>query len=362
MKLEDYTYNPDYTWVKTITADTKGKTYDLNNPAQRKLYFNAKIGKEIELLREFLSNNTFIAYLLAPKLAGKGTYTNLLMDAIGGEFFEVVSVGDVVREYKAKFNKSGKDSEIYKYMKANYRGLMDLDEAFEAFAGSNQQKLAPTEFILSLVKRKIDDLGDKTIFVDGFPRKADQLAYSLYFRELVDHREDPDFFVLINLPLEIIEERMKGRVVCPKCRDPRNVKLLPTSIVKYDEDAGEFYLICDNPECEPVRLEPKEGDENGLESIRERTENDLELMEMARNMYGIPKIELFNSIEASKADDLVEDYELTKEYVHSYQDGKVSTKEKPFMVKSNSEKYYSLLAAPVILQYIKQLCHLFRLE
>jgi adenylate kinase family enzyme len=361
MKFQDFVYDVDYTWMKTRTEATEGKEFDLLDPAQRRIYFNSKIGEELELLREFLKNNTFIAYLIAPKFAGKGTYTSMLMEAVGPEYFDVIKVGDIIEEYKAQYKDTGKDSEIYEFMQENYRGLMGLDEAFDAFTGSSQTKLAPTEFILSLIKKKIDEIGHKTIFLDGFPRKADQLAYSLYFRELVDYREDPDFFVLINLPLEVIDARIRERRMCPECRSPRNIRLLPTPEIEYDDEKGEFQLICDNPDCDHVKMQKKKRDKGGIDSIKERIESNLDLMDMGRKMYGIPKIELFNSLEKDKSELYVEDYELTKEFVHHYEDGEVITEKKPFVVEVNRKQYYSLLPAPVIIQYVRQLCHLFRL-
>jgi hypothetical protein len=38
-------------------------------------------------------------------------------------------------------------------------------------------------------------------------------------------------------------------------------------------------------------------------------------MEQARKMYGIEKVEMYNSLEKEKALDYVDDYELTKEFV-----------------------------------------------
>jgi adenylate kinase family enzyme len=362
MKLKDFRYDVDYTWVKTKTKDTEGKTYDLLDPAQRRLYFNAKIGEELELLREFLKNNTFIAYLLAPKLAGKGTYTNLLIEAVGAEYFEAVGVGDLARAAKAEFTKNGKDSDLYKYMEENYRGMLNLDEAFDALMGSGQKTLIPSEFILSLIKKRIDEIGRKTIFLDGFPRKADQLTYSLYFRDLVDYREDPDFFVLINLPLSVIDARLKGRRMCPECRSSRNLSLFPTKNVQYDQDNDRFYLVCDNPNCQKIRLEAKEGDKEGIRAIQKRISDDLELMKMARKMYGIPKIELYNSLEKSKAFMYVDKYEITQKYIHTHEGEDIVTETEPFIVEEDGQEYYSLLPAPVIIQYIRQLCYLFRLE
>jgi hypothetical protein len=59
-----------------------------------------------------------------------------------------------------------------------------------------------------------------------------------------------------------------------------------------------------------------------------------------------------------KAKEYVDDYEITPEYVHEYeeQSGKVVTKEKPFIVKDDEGiPVYSLLAPPVALSLIKQL-------
>ena len=40
------------------------KTFDLSDPEQRKEYFKAKAGPEIEALKKYFKNNTFIAYWL----------------------------------------------------------------------------------------------------------------------------------------------------------------------------------------------------------------------------------------------------------------------------------------------------------
>ena len=50
------------TKVKGLT-----KKFDLNSPLGRKTYFEAKVGPEIEKIREYLDKNTFIAYLIGKK-------------------------------------------------------------------------------------------------------------------------------------------------------------------------------------------------------------------------------------------------------------------------------------------------------
>ena len=100
----------------------------------------------------------------------------------------------------------------------------------------------------------------------------------------------------------------------------------------------------------------KEGDELGIENIRERIIDDLNLMEQARKMYGIEKVEIYNSLEKEKALDYVDDYELTKEFVFNKEkDGSVSKKAKPFSVMDDGKEYISLLPAPALIQLIKQL-------
>ncbi len=348
-------YKVDYTWIKTKTEDEK--EYDLADPAMRKLYFNAKVGEEIQKLRDFLKNNSFIAYFLAPKMAGKGTYTAMLREILGEDLIEHISVGDIVRKAHLEFEKKGKESDVYTYMKENYRGFLNLDEAFESLVSRDTKSVSvPTEFVLSLVKMEIDNLEARTIFLDGFPRKIDQISYSLYFRDLINHREDTDLFLMINLPIEIINQRIKSRQICPECQTSRNLSLAPTTKIGCDEGDGCFYLICDNPSCKELRMVCKEGDELGIENIRGRIVADLDLMEKARNMYGIEKIEIYNSLEKEKALNYVDDYELTKEYFFEKdEDGNIKKVEKPFSVKDNGKEYISLLPAPALVQLIRQL-------
>ncbi len=357
MNLNDYRYEVDYTYIKTKVD--KYKHFDLTKPAQRKLYFNQRVGDEIDKLRVFLKNNSFIGYFAAPKMAGKGTYTKMLLEIIGKEYFEIISVGDLVRDADKEFNTEGKDSDLYQYMLQNYRGTISLEEIFDSLVNRSIATLLPTELILTLIKRKIDDLDKKTIFIDGFPRKVDQVSYSLYFRDLVNYRDDPDLFILINIPIKIIDDRMKTRRICPVCKLSRSLQFNPTSIAKQED--GEVYFVCDNVNCEGdnEKLVPKEGDEKGLENIKERIINDFELMEIVRKMYGIPKIELYNAIEVDKAKDLVEDYEVTKSYRYELENNKVNILKEPYKIAVQGKEFYSLRPEAVVVQLIKQLFEVF---
>ena len=99
------------------------KKFDLNNPKERKDYFELKAGKEIEKLKNyFKKGNTFIAYFLGPKNSGKGTYSKLFAEIIGPEMIEHFSVGDMMREIDKELSNPQKKKDFIEFLKSNYRG------------------------------------------------------------------------------------------------------------------------------------------------------------------------------------------------------------------------------------------------
>lgn len=340
------------------TKGTSGLTYDLSSVDERAKYFYEKVGKEIDDLKEYMKKSTFVAYMMGKKLAGKGTYSKLFMEIFGKESAVHLSVGDIVRAVDEVKGDETKMEELRVYMERNYRGFISLDDAFDAFLGRDTSKLLPTEFILALVKREIDKHRGKVLFIDGFPRSMDQVSYSLYFRELVDYRNDPDVFVFIDLPEQVIDERIKYRVVCPKCNLSKNLKLNVTKFVEYDKESKEFYLLCDNAECEPTRMVTKEGDEKGLELIKDRLTADDGLIRETMKLYGVPKIYLRNSVPVDEVSNYVDEYELTKnkEFKWNEKLERIETKDVEWVINDDDGvPSYSLYAAAVVVQFIKQL-------
>ncbi|MFH0856311.1 MAG: nucleoside monophosphate kinase [bacterium] len=283
-----------------------------------------------------------------------------MMEIFGEDRIGHISVGDVVRDVHSYINDADKKNELMEYLKKNYRGYISIDDAINALISRDTKNLLPTEFILSLVKKEIDKMPKKTLFIDGFPRELDQVSYSLYFRDLINYRDDLDIFAAIDIPESVIDQRMKYRVVCPKCKTPRSLKFLPTTKIGYDEEKKEFYLMCDNPECASARMIGKEGDSLGIETIRERIELDDKLIRKVFSLHGVPKIFLRNAIPVEEAVDLVDDYEITPEYVFSSDENKnITTKEIPWIIKDdNGRDSYSLLSAPVIVSLLKQLANI----
>ena len=347
------------TKIKGIT-----QKFNLSDPEERKAYFELKAGKEIKKLRDYLKQKTFIAYILGKKNSGKGTYVKMFKEIVDKDRIEHFSLGDTVRQLDEVVRDKEKKKELILFLEKNYRGYLSLEEIISALEKRSTKSLLPSELVLTLAKMEIAKRGKKAFFIDGFPRTLDQVSYSLFFRELIDYREDPDLFILIDVPEAVIDERIRWRRVCPKCQTPRNLKLLPSSKVGYDEKNKQFYLICDNPGCKGERMISKEADELGNEPIRERLKMDEKLMKKAFSLYGIPKILLRNCIPIEKAAEYVDDYEITPEYDYKWlsESSKVKVIEKPWQVSDDDGVVsYSLLAAPVVLSLIRQMVKILNL-
>ena len=341
------------------------RSFDLNNPKERERYFNLKAGREIKKLRDyFQKGNTFVAYLLGKKNSGKGTYSKMFSEIINPEKIDHFSIGDMIREIDKELKDNKKKKELIEFLEKNYRGWSSIKELIDFLEKRSTKTLLPTELILALIKREIGKRKKKTVFIDGFPRNLDQINFALFFRDLIGYRDDPDFFVLIDVPESIIDERIKYRVVCPVCQTSRNLKLLPTSKIGYNKKKKEFYLLCDNPKCGVIKMVRKEGDEAGIKSIRERLERDEKLINQAFSLYGIPKVLLRNSVPKKLASSFVDDYEITPEYYFQWNEGekKVIVKERPWLVSDDTaEPSFSLLPPPVVVSLIKQITDILNL-
>ena len=347
-----------------IGTKTKGlsRRFDLNSPGGRKSYFQAKAGDEISHLQNYLKSNTFVAFLLGKKNSGKGTYSKLFTEIFGDGKVAHISVGDVIRDADANWDKIAKSNKINK-LRSYYRGFMSFDDAVDALKGRSTDKLLPTEFVLAIMKLYIEDYEGKTLFIDGLPRELDQVGYSLYFRDLINYRSDPDVFILIDIPESVISERIKYRVICPKCQTSRNLKLLVTSKIGYDQKEKEFFLKCDNPACGEARMIKKEGDELGIEPIRPRLEKDEDILKKAFSLHGVPKVLLRNHVPLSEAGKFFDDYELTHEFVlkHTPKTGAIVVTEKPWSVlDDNAVESRSLMAPAVMVSMLKQLADILK--
>lgn len=347
----------DFPVFKT-RIDGVSRKFGLNDPEERKEYFGAKAGKEVEALKKYLSQNkTFVAYLLGKKNSGKGTYSKMFMEVVDSEHVSHLSVGDIVRDvHKSLETEDGKTA-LLNFLGENYRGYHSPEETIDLILGRSQSTLIPSELILALIKFEISKRPRQAIFIDGFPRAFDQIGYTLFLKELIGYRDDPDFFVFIDVAESVIDERIKYRVICPNCNTPRNLRLLTTKNVGFDKERREFYLMCDNSTCNKQRMIPKEGDELGISPIRGRLEVEEKIFKQLLNLKGVSKIYLRNSVPADRAGEYVDDYEITPGYYYDLDKDTdlVRTIEKPWTINDdNNVPSYSLLPAAVELALIKQ--------
>ncbi len=337
--------------------------FDLNDPVGRLSYFKAKAQKQIEDLKQYLDNHTFVGFMLAKKAAGKGTRAKMFKEIIGSDRVAHIAVGDIVRAVHEQLEDEQSKQELTRKIEDIYRGPVSIEDAVDAVLGRSTKNLSvPTEFLLALLKIHIEKVGrDRALFIDGFPRDENQVSYSLFFREIMNLRPDPDFFILIHTPERIIDARLKHRVTCPICQTSRNLELHPTKFVDYDRDKEQFVLKCDNPQCSGFGEEamtPKEGDKLGIEAIRDRLEADENLIKYAANLRGVPKIKLRSDVSVEIADEYVDKYEITPKYSYrlNEESGEVDIIETPWVVKNDQGvDSYSLLAPTDVLALIDKL-------
>ncbi len=129
--------------------------------------------------------------LLGAPGAGKGTQAEMLI-----QLYDIpgISTGNIFREHISNNTPLGKQAKAY----------MD------------QGQLVPDSLVIELVKSRItqDDCKNGMIF-DGFPRTIPQAqALDVMLSEL---NIPIDYVVNVEVPDEMIVERMAGRTVCPSC-------------------------------------------------------------------------------------------------------------------------------------------------
>ncbi len=133
---------------------------------------------------------------IGPPGIGKGTYASILSKKYG---IPHISTGDIFREEIAKGTELGK--KVKEYVE---KGL-----------------LVPDEIVIEVVKQRLSQPDcQKGFILDGFPRTLRQA-------EALDQMTKIDAAILFEAPVEVIIERVSGRLVCPKCGAIYHVKWRP---------------------------------------------------------------------------------------------------------------------------------------
>jgi adenylate kinase len=142
--------------------------------------------------------------LLGPPGAGKGTQAKFISDKF---CIPHISTGDIFRKNISEKTPLGVKAKSY------------LDEG----------KLVPDEVTIDIVKDRLSMEDCKNGFLlDGFPRTVNQANALDAF--LNDNSQSIDRTLLIDVPRELILERMTGRRVCSACGASYHIKFNPTKI------------------------------------------------------------------------------------------------------------------------------------
>lgn len=142
--------------------------------------------------------------LLGPPGAGKGTQAKSISEKYS---IPHISTGDIFRKNIKEQTELGRKAKEY----------MDKGQ------------LVPDSLTIDLVKDRLMDQDCKGGFLlDGFPRTVSQAEALDEF--LTKREEKLDAALLIDVPNDLIFERMTGRRVCPACGASFHVKFNPPKI------------------------------------------------------------------------------------------------------------------------------------
>lgn len=168
-----------------------------------------------------------IVVLLGAPGSGKGTIAAKL--AAADQKLKHVSSGDLLRGAVAAGTEAGLQA----------KGYMESGN------------LVPDELIATMIKDVIASAeGDVTMLLDGFPRNVAQA-------EVLEKTGAPiRSVVLVDVPDEVIADRIAGRRTCPKCKAGYHVKALPPKVDGICDACGAELVIRkdDNPETVKDRL------------------------------------------------------------------------------------------------------------
>ncbi len=134
---------------------------------------------------------------IAPPAAGKGTMSEILESKYG---YVHISTGDILRSMSQSNDDFGK----------NLKELLSKGE------------LVPNHIVYEALKRRLlmNDLANGYI-LDGFPRNIEQAKE--YDEILKNIGKDLGVVIYLDTPREILEKRIIGRRICPKCGATYNV-------------------------------------------------------------------------------------------------------------------------------------------
>ncbi|MFI3114733.1 MAG: adenylate kinase [Clostridia bacterium] len=205
--------------------------------------------------------------LLGAPGAGKGTLSSALTVKLG---INSVSTGNILRE--------------------EMRNQTELGLKAKAFIESGA--LVPDEVVIGMLANKLaSDEYKKGFILDGFPRTIPQA------KALADIT-DIDIALSVEVPDEVIENRMTGRRTCAKCSETFHIESNPSKVDGVCDKCGDNLIIRKDDAFEVVkaRLETYHNETEPLKSfyddigkllIMDGTKNVQETLKLALEVLGI---------------------------------------------------------------------------
>ena len=159
---------------------------------------------------------------IGPPGIGKGTYAKMISQKYGVPH---ISTGDIFREEMAKGSELGK--KVKEYVE---KGL-----------------LVPDEIVVEVVKQVLQRPEcNRGFILDGFPRTVRQA-------EELEKITQIDITFLFEAPVEVIVERVSGRLVCPNCGAIYNISWKPPKRPGICDVCGHQLIRRKDDEPETVR-------------------------------------------------------------------------------------------------------------
>lgn len=164
--------------------------------------------------------------LIGPPGSGKGTYAQYFREKY---CIPHISTGDILREEVAR------NTEISRVVKT----YIDRGE------------LVPDDIVIKIILNKLEITNlERGFILDGYPRTIKQA-------EALDNFVKIDIAIYIYASLDVINERLSYRYICPKCGKIYNLKYIPPkNNLKCDLDNSELIRRTDdNPSITKHRYE-----------------------------------------------------------------------------------------------------------
>lgn len=183
----------------------------------------------------FRSNKPKVIVMLGAPGSGKGTQSILLSEKFS---IPQISTGDLFRDHLKRDSALGK----------KVKGYMDGGQ------------LVPDELVLDMLFERISQADCKKGFIlDGFPRTVAQA------KALDSHLKSADIRVMsLEVPDEVIVQRLTKRVVCTQCGAPYHLEALPPKRAGICDKCGGSVVVRNDDREEVVRKR--------LEVFHEQTE------------------------------------------------------------------------------------------